>query len=73
MTALLDLLKRYWNWLDGKKTVFAGVGFMLFGGIGWVLNLLEQEKAIQHVLTGAALLGLGGKAQKIIDALKRKE
>lgn len=69
--ALIDLLKWCWNWLDGKKTLFAGLGFIAFGLIGLALHLLEKDQAVQHILTGAALLGIGGKVQKLIDVIKR--
>ena len=64
------------TWLDGKKTLFGGIGIIL-SAVGYFLSTsLSDGLQINDVLTlltgvagGLAVLGLGGKLQKVINAL----
>lgn len=66
------------RWLDGKKTLLSGIGAILVtvgtflttglsDGFQWSdLNALGAG-----LVAGLGLLGLGGKLQKLIDAIKK--
>lgn len=67
----MNTLLNAWKWLDGKKTIFAGTGFVLFGISGFLIHALDKQEALNRILEGAALLGIGGKVQKVIDELRK--
>ena len=75
---LTRLLRYIGKRLDGHKTKFAGVGSILYGILG-IFGImfpdskvvdLSLEQAIGILLGGLAVLGLGGKVEKIKDVLK---
>lgn len=67
------------KWLDGKKTLIAGIG-----GIGALLTVISNQLAdgfqpmadLQPILIAfaavMAIFGFGGKLQKLIDAISSK-
>jgi hypothetical protein len=64
--------------LDGYKTKVGGVGLVLVGLIGIValvfpdqgLPQMELETALTTIASGFAVLGIGGKAEKLKGAIE---
>lgn len=63
--------------LDGYKTLIGGIGLMLVGVAGLIgrmfpdqgLPAMEVGDALEAIAGGVAVIGLGGKAEKIKAAM----
>lgn len=67
------------NWLDGKKTLIAGLAAVLTG-LGTAVGTLQDGFQVADVQVWGialasvfAIFGFGGKLQKIIEALNEKK
>lgn len=67
--------------LDGKKTKIAGVGAILYGIIG-ILGImfpdqklidLSIEQSIASIIGGLGALGIGGKLEKVKNAVDEEK
>ena len=66
------------KFLDGYKTSLAGigailtaVGYFLTEGLKDGFQIADLTTLLTGVLAGLAILGIGGKFQKLIEALKK--
>jgi hypothetical protein len=73
------LLKFLGRKLDGYKTKIAGIGWLLLGLVVVINAMFPDsglakvdglEEALTYFSTGMTALGLGGKGQKILTAIK---
>ena len=75
---LTKLLRYVGKRMNGHKTQFAGVGFILFGIIGIIgvmypdtkIVELSLEQSLTAIISGLAALGLGGKLDKVKSVLQ---